>query len=144
MTAADRGTSLMGVLCVDDNEHVADALRTKLSRTQDFEWRGWLPDATGLVQRVRAECPSAVLLDLDMPGPDPFAALAELVRQCPEVRAVVFSGLVKKDLIERAIEAGAWGYVAKSDGEEALIEALRRVMVGEVALSKEVQATWSL
>jgi DNA-binding NarL/FixJ family response regulator len=133
---ADAG---IGVLCVDDNEHVAVALRLKFMAAGEFQWRGWLPSAAGLVAAAEREAPRVVLLDIDMPGPDPFEALAQIADRCPETRVVVFSGHVRRDLIDRALETGAWGYVSKNDGEDALLDAVRRVVAGELGLSPEVR-----
>jgi two-component system invasion response regulator UvrY len=137
MVGQDRNIS---VLCVDDNEPLAQALRLKFGRTGGFEWLGWLPDADDLVRRAECDCPSVVLLDIDMPGRDPFDAVAELTVRCPQTRVVVFSGHVRRELIDRALESGAWGYVSKNDGEEALIRAVFQVMSGELVLSPEVQS----
>jgi DNA-binding NarL/FixJ family response regulator len=48
--------------------------------------------------------------------------------------------MVRRDLIDRALECGAWGYVSKGDGEAALFEAMRKAMGGELGLSPEAQA----
>lgn len=128
----------MTVLCVDDSPMVADALRAKLSRTAGFAWKGWLPEATQLITTILDQgCPDIVLLDVDMPGKDPFKALAELVETCSSIRVVIFSGHVRRELIDRAVECGAWGYVSKNDGEESLISVLRSVARDEFALSPE-------
>jgi DNA-binding NarL/FixJ family response regulator len=133
----------ISVLCVDDNQYVADAVRTKLDRAESpYAWKGWLTDASELVACALRDRPDIVLLDVDMPGPDPFAAATELQEKCPNCRIIVFSGHVRKELIERAINAGAWGYVSKNDGSEALVEALRLVGAGEFALSPEVRAIY--
>jgi DNA-binding NarL/FixJ family response regulator len=132
--------STIAVMCVDDNKHVADALKATLSRTAGFEWTGWLASAADLVAHTTARCPQIVLLDLDMPGPDPLAALVELCRQCPESRVIIFSGHVGKDLFDRGIGAGAWGYVAKADGHQALLTAIRQVAAGEFAVSPSIRA----
>lgn len=133
----------IGILCVDDNPRVAEALRMKFSRTGGFEWRGWMEDANRLLDRIEGDPSVVVLLDLDLPGRNPFEALTEVNERFPQARTVVFTGHVRKDFIERAIEAGAWGYVSKNDGEEALVEALRRVSEGEFVMSDEVRGTWS-
>ncbi|MBY0262722.1 MAG: response regulator transcription factor, partial [Phycisphaerales bacterium] len=132
----------MTVLCVDDNPHVAEALRVKLARAFDMQWQGWLSSADELVATAERQCPTIVLLDVDMPGKDPFAALGELVERCPAVKVVVFSGHVRQELIDRALEAGAWGYVSKNDGEDELLRVIRAVADGEVALSPEVRSTY--
>lgn len=129
----------ISVLCVDDNEDVAHALRIKLRIVGGFDWRGWLPDADDLVSVAREKCPDIVLLDIDMPGANPFERLADLSAVCPDIRVIMFSGHVRRELVDRAVESGAWGYVSKNDGEDALVEAICSVTVGEFALSPEVR-----
>ena len=135
-------TRTIRVLCVDDNPQVCDALRAKLERTPGFAWAGGLRDATELVERAVAERPDVVLLDVDMPGPDPFAAMALLAEACPEVRAVVFSGYVEDDYIDRAVDAGAWGYVSKNDALEELFDVLRDVVDGVFSLSSSARRVY--
>src|ERR1043165_9607072 len=101
--------SRTGVLLVDDNPHVASALKVLFGRTKDLPWRGWLENADRLVEHVVSHCPSIIIIDLDMPGRDPFDAISELTERCPDSRAIVFSGHVNKKLIDRAVEAGVWG-----------------------------------
>lgn len=142
MVDSPEKTSSIGVLCVDDNEHVANALRIQLARTSGLVWKGWLASADDLVERALEKCPTIVLLDIDMPGKNPFDAVEELAERCPDARVVMFTGHVRRELIERAVEAGAWGYVSKNDGEPALVDAIRRVAKGEFALSPEARASY--
>jgi two-component system response regulator DesR len=130
----------IGVLCVDDNPLVAEAVAAKLRLEGGFEWMGHLAAADDLAATVLQRRPSIVLLDIDMPGLDPFDAMHDLLECCAECRVIVFSGLVTQELLERAIRSGAWGYVSKSDGEEAMIDSIRLVALGEFALSPEVRA----
>lgn len=136
------GQGPVSVLCVDDNPNVADALKLMLSHADGFEWVGSLPSADTLVSTVMKVRPHVIILDIDMPGKSPFEALAELVQHCPHTRAVMFSGHVRFELIDLALESGAWGYVSKNDGEDALIQALRDVVTDELALSQEVRAAY--
>jgi DNA-binding NarL/FixJ family response regulator len=130
------------VVCVEDNPLVAEALRLKLSRHREFRWTGWADNADALLEKCKGACPSIIILDLDMPGKDPLEAAEELQDICPTSRVVVFTGHVRVELIDRAIDAGVWGYVAKSDGDDALIEAMCKVAEGEFAFSPEVRATY--
>lgn len=132
------------VYCADDNPLVTDALRVQFERARDFRWMGCSEDADSLVKAVSQRgCPDIILLDIDMPGKDPFEAIAELTELCADVRVVMYTGMVRRELIDQAVEAGAWGYVAKSDGEEALFTAMRKVLDGEFALSPEVEAAYA-
>lgn len=139
-----RTESAFTVVCVDDNPQVAEAIRVKLLRAGDFEWLGWASDAESMFNLLEngESCPDLVILDLDMPGIDPFEASEKLSNNCQQSRVVVFTGHVRKDLIDRAVEAGAWGYVAKSDGADALVDALRAVMNEEFSLSPEVRSAY--
>lgn len=130
------------VFHVDDNNHVADALRIKLSRDGSFEWAGRITCADTLVQAATDAKPSVVILDLDMPGTSAFVAIEALSQAQPDMRVVIFSGHVRADLIERALNAGVWGYASKNDGEEELVKVLRAVATGHVSLSPEVRTVY--
>ena len=126
------------VFCVDDNHLVAEAVRLQLERADDVHWAGSAADATAMLREARRQCCDVVLLDIDMPGKNPFEAIGELTEICPESRVVMYSGLLKRDLVDRAVEAGAWGYVAKTDGETELLAAIRMVASGSFAFSRSV------
>lgn len=128
------------VLVVDDNAHIAEALRIMLSRSPVFRFDGWLQDAGGLLAHALNGRPAIAVVDIDMPGPDIFEVISSMSDAGLETRAVVFSGLVTGELVARAIEAGAWGYASKNDGEHGLLEVLRSVAEGEVAFSTEARA----
>lgn len=132
---------MVTVACVDDNQQVADALRLLVERDAELSWQGWLDSADGLVEYVERVGPAVVVLDVDMPGRSPFDACAELQARCPATRALFFSGHVRRELIERALVAGAWGYVSKSDGADALLAAVREVAAGGFVLSPEARAS---
>jgi DNA-binding NarL/FixJ family response regulator len=124
-------------LCVDDNEAVAEALRVKFERHGEFDWVGRLASADDLVSAAQELHPDFIVLDVDMPGKNPFEAMQECSESCPETRTVLFTGYVRRELIERALDCGAWGYVSKNDGEDELILALRSVLDGQLGLSSE-------
>jgi DNA-binding NarL/FixJ family response regulator len=132
--------SRIRVLCVDDNALVAEAIERKLQFEPDLQWLGNLPSADELATVARERRPDVVVLDIDMPGKDPFRALEEVSREYPPARVVVFSGHVRSDLINRACDAGAWGYVSKNSGTDMLVNSIRRVLNGEFVFSPDVQA----
>src|SRR5262249_3145883 len=109
------------VLCIDDNPLVVDALSLKLTLAGGFEWLGALGSVDNLVAEVQARRPDVVLLDIDMPGRDPLDALSELVSAEPQVKVLMFSGHTRSDLVDRAVEAGAWGYLSKHARTETIV-----------------------
>jgi two-component system response regulator DesR len=126
------------VLCVDDNAALVQALQVRLSHEPDIITVGHLLSADGLLEEVAQREPNIVLLDLDMPGRDAMLALRELSATYSNVRTVILSGYVREDLINRALDAGAWGYIAKSEDPDVIVDALRRVAGGSFAFGLEV------
>lgn len=128
------------ILCADDNEEILWALGAHFARTKGFKVVGSLSSAAGLVAAVKDTQPDILVLDLDMPGQSPLQALREINRSGAATRTVVFSGHLRRELVIQAMDAGAWGYVSKNDGEESLVAAIRAVMAGEIAWSPEVKS----
>ena len=130
------------VLCVDDNQLLATAVERRLTMDRDLQWVGWVSDLNLLSDRVRSLKPDIVLLDIDMPGGDPLELLKSVSVEFPDTRVVIFSGYVRRDYVDRAIDAGAWGYVSKNAGVDELLSAIRQVNNGEFVLTTEVMAEY--
>lgn len=135
---------MIRLLCVDDNPRIVEALRLLISHSPGYEWTGSLASADELLMVAQTHRPDVIVLDVDMPGRDPFEAVDDLATHCPEQRVIMLSGHVRKELVSRAISAGAWGYVAKADGERAMLDAIAQVASGEVVLSPEAQSCLAL
>lgn len=126
------------VLSVDDHAFLAEGLQARLGVEPDMELVGRRSDAADLVGAVRETEARIVLLDIEMPGPDPFEAVEDLRRQCPDARVVMLSAYVRDHYLDAAYAAGAWGYLCKSDPSDAVIDGIRRVAAGELAFSPQV------
>ena len=138
---SDMSDSLpISILCVDDNRIVADAVAARMRREVGLRWIGHLACADDLAAVVSRERPFVILLDVDMPGRDPFDVMSILLEKWPQCRVIIFSGHVQRELLDRAIQSGAWGYVSKSDGADAMLDGILRVAADEFALSPEVRA----
>ena len=127
------------VLCVDDNEMVSQALRRRLADEPGLEWAGVVRDGGEAFERVRQVRPDVVLMDIDMPGVDTFAIVARLSAEVPDSRVVMFSGHINPGYIDRALDCGAWGYLSKNDDVSALMDGIRLVGRGEIAMSHDVE-----
>jgi two-component system response regulator DesR len=128
------------LMCVDDNELIAAAIQHHVLNDGRFAWVGATTSADDLLEQVTRSSPDVLLLDIDMPGRSAFEALEELAAVQPNVRVLVFSGYVQGDYLDRAIDAGAWGYASKNDPIDEVMEAIQRVASGEFALTPEVGA----
>lgn len=117
------------VLCVDDSRDITTVLRQCLDREPDMECVGTLHSADDLVSQVSERRPDVVLLDMTMPGRNPLAVLRELggvaAGNHRGVRVIVFSGRDDQEVVERAAEAGARGFLSKDAEVPQILGAIR-------------------
>ena len=128
------------VMCVDDNELVAESIGLRLRAEPSVEWLGWLFHPDDLLSGIQQARPDVLLLDVDMPGHDAFELLRNLNITCPDIRTLMFSGHGRPDYVDRAIAAGAWGYVSKNESVDELLAAIHKVVSGEFALSDDLSS----
>lgn len=126
------------VFCVDDHAFLIEGLHARLSTAPDMEFVGQLSSAEDLVAEAKRTKPDVVLLDIEMPGPDPFEAMEDLRRQCPAVRIIMLSAYVRDHYIDAAVNAGAWGYLCKDDEPDSIIHAIRDVAGGAFVFGPNV------
>ena len=79
-----------------------------------------------------------ILLDLALPGRDGFEVLRELRERYPSLPVVVLSASDQSEVVMRALDAGAMGFIPKTSSNEVLLGALRLVLSGGVYLPAEV------
>ena len=125
----------MRVLLADDLETLRSGVRDILLRETDFE----VSEARNLDElraAVARYSPDIVLVDLDLPPAGGIAAVAELQRS--EISSIVWSFEPDRATVLEAIRAGARGYLDKEISPQGLVRALRGVVCGEAALSREL------
>lgn len=127
------------ILCVDDHALLVEGLRTRIEMEDGLECIGRLPSADQLISEVKRLKPDIVLLDIEMPGPDPFEATEEIKRLHPDTRIIILSAYVRDHYISAAFKAGAWGFFSKSDEVSQIIEGIRKVKAGTFAFGPKVQ-----
>ncbi len=126
------------VLCVDDHPVLVEGIRARLELEPKLELVGEPTSADSLVAEARECKPDIVLMDVAMPGLDPFAAAVDLLRHCPDTKLVFLSAHIRDHYLDVAFRAGAWGYLYKGDDIEDIVHALQRVAQGEYVFSPHV------
>lgn len=129
------------VLCVEDHAFLVDGLRARFEMEADIKCVGHLESAERLVSVAQELHPDIVLMDIEMPGPDPFETVVDLMRTLPSSRVVFLSAYIRDHYISAAVNAGAFGYLSKSDETDEIIEDIRTVARrGVFVLSPKVKA----
>lgn len=124
MTLAE-GTDPIRVLCVDDHVIIGMAMRATIDAAPDMSCVGCLERADTLLELVAELKPDAVLLDLNMPGREPLAAMRDVIREHPGVAIVVLSGSGDGATREAALAAGAWCYLLKGSSGQKILSTIR-------------------
>jgi len=123
------------VLIVDDHPIVRRGLADLIGSRADLEICGEADGVAEALRQVEAAPPDLVLVDLTLRGGHGLKLIEAIADRHPQVKALVSSMHDESLFAERALRAGASGYISKQEPPERLIEALRQVLRGEIYLS---------
>ena len=107
-----------------------------IGQEPDLEVCGEVDNAHRALAAVKPLKPDLVLADLAMPGKSGLELIRELKAQHPDVAVLVVSMHDESIYAERVLRAGGRGYLMKSAGGEKLVQAIRRVLGGQVCVSE--------
>jgi DNA-binding NarL/FixJ family response regulator len=99
---------------------------------------GEAENASRALAAVRALKPQVVLADLTMPGGEGLEFIKDMRSLHPEVAVLVVSMHDEALYAERALRAGARGYIMKNEGGEKLVEAIRQILQGKTYVSENM------
>lgn len=121
---------MIRVLLADDHAIVRDGLTRLLHSTPDIRVSAEVASGDAVVPTVADGGVDVVLLDVSMPGLGFLEVLRQLGERFPRVRTVVLSAHAEGEYAERALRAGATGYVTKERTPTDLLDAIRRAHRG--------------
>ncbi|HYP17886.1 MAG TPA: response regulator transcription factor [Opitutus sp.] len=139
--ASPRATaSRRGILLVDDHPFMRAGLAQLIDRQPDLRVCGEAGDPVQAMRELARTKPDLVLTDLTMPGRGGLEFIKDLRAANPDIAILVISMHDEAVYAERALRAGARGYIMKGAGGENLLTALRQVLGGEVYVSPQMSA----
>ncbi len=137
--ASDRlGRRTRKLMIVDDHPIVRRGLADLLSRKLQYDVEDGadnVADAMALVERLR---PDLVIVDMSLNDCNGIELLKQIKDKYEDVRTLVWSMFDEKVFAERALQAGAMGYVNKREPVENMVQAVRQVLEGNVYLSPQM------
>ena len=122
------------VMLVDDHLLMRDGLKLLLSTFDDIEVVGLAEDGEQAVALCGQLEPDVILMDLLMPNMDGPAATQRIRAAYPQVQVIALTSFVEEELVQRAIQAGAQGYLLKNVSADQLNRAIQDAYRGQPTL----------
>jgi DNA-binding NarL/FixJ family response regulator len=126
------------VLVVDDHPIMRTGLRQLIDQEPDLTVCGEAEDAHGALEAIERHKPQIVLVDISLKDRSGIELIKDIRVRWPDVPVLVLSMHEESFYAERALRAGARGYVTKSQASAKVVEGIRRVLDGEVYFSEQV------
>src|SRR5947209_2433865 len=118
------------VLIVDDHPAVREALSIRIAMQPDLELCGEAADAAEALQVAAATDPDVAVLDIALKTGSGIDLIKRLKARNEKVRVIVWSMYGEELYAERALRAGALGYITKDQATGKIIDAIRQVLGG--------------
>lgn len=128
---------MIKIICVDDHPVVLDGLSAIIAMQPEMELAATATDGQTALQAFREHKPDVTILDLRLPDMSGFDLIKAVRKLDSRARIIVLSSYDGDADIQRALDAGAQGYVAKGLVRDELLTAIRAVFAG----GKHIPAT---
>lgn len=126
------------ILVADDHEVVRRGLATLLQSREGWEICGEAKDGREAVEMARQLKPDVVVLDIGMPNLNGLAATRQLTQQNPQQKVIVLTITDSDQVIREALDAGARGFVLKSDAARDLVSAVEALQRNRMFFTPKV------
>jgi DNA-binding NarL/FixJ family response regulator len=126
------------LVLADDHPMIRAGFKTLLSQSNDIEIAGEAGNGQELIKVVGSVKPDVALIDVHMPGMSGLEALEKLHSSYPDIRFVVLTMHEEREYVQKALKAGAAGYLLKNIDRDELENAIRTVFKGGKYFSPEI------
>ena len=127
------------ILLVDDHPLMRKGLALTLGAEPDFEVVGQASDAEEALEDFERLAPDFAVVDVSLPGMNGLELVKHLLARKPDLFVLVVSRHDESLYAERAVRAGAKGYVSKLEADDQIVRAVRYVLRGGIFLSDELK-----
>lgn len=126
------------VMLVDDHPAVRAGVRAVLEKTSDISVVAEASTGEQALKMIAANKPDIAILDIGLPDTDGIALARQVLLVSPRTKVIMLTCQTDETSVRMAIGAGASGYLTKLAGPHEIVEAVRMVRRGQVAVSPDV------
>lgn len=128
---------MITVVVADDHTVLRDGLRYLLEAQGDIQIVGMAANGQEAVEQAIQYCPDVVVMDISMPVMNGIEATRRIAASCSNTRVVILSMHHTAEYMQRAVEAGAVGYLLKDSAGRELVTAIRDLKHGKSYFSQK-------
>jgi DNA-binding NarL/FixJ family response regulator len=129
---------MITVLLADDHTVLRDGLRYLLEAQGDIQVVGMAANGQEAIDQASLTCPDIILMDISMPVMNGIEATKHICKICEHTKVAILSMHHTTEYMQRALEAGAVGYLLKDSAGTELVTAIRALYSGKRYLSRQV------
>ena len=129
---------MITVILADDHAVLRDGLRYLLEAAGDIQILSMAANGQEALDQAKQHCPDVVVMDISMPVMSGIEATRHICKVCRHTKVAILSMHHTTEYIQRALEAGAVGYLLKDSAGAELVAAIRAVNDGKRYISKSV------
>ena len=137
-TATATRTTPATVLIVDDHPTIREGLVYRLSRSSDLQVCGEVSDSAEAIEFLSTTTPDVAVVDITLKTGSGLDLLKYIKEHRPSIYVLVWSMHVDTLYAERALRAGAAGYINKEQATDHIVDAIRQVLTGKIYLSQQM------
>jgi DNA-binding NarL/FixJ family response regulator len=123
------------IFIVDDHPIVRQGLAALINREPDLTVCGDAEEASSALRQIVEIRPDLIVVDISLNGPDGLDLLKDIRSRDAKLPVLILSMLDESSYAERALRAGASGYIMKQEATERVLVAIRRILGGEIYVS---------
>jgi len=137
-TSQNQPVTKRRILVVDDHPIVRQGLALLINREPDLVVCGEAEEAQGALHVLSSSRPDVLIVDISLNGPDGLDLLKTIRTTHPTLPVLILSMHDESIYAERALRAGANGYIMKQEATEKVLVAVRRILSGEIYVSDRI------
>jgi DNA-binding NarL/FixJ family response regulator len=126
------------IFLVDDHAIVRQGLASLINREADLIVCGDSEDANEALRQIERSRPDLVIVDISLSGPDGLELLKGIRARDASLPVLILSMLDEVLYAERALRAGANGYIMKHEATDKVLVAIRRILCGDIYVSEQI------
>ena len=131
--------TIIKLAITDDHKMVLKGIEYMLKGTREIEVVGTYENAEETIKNLEKDKPDVLLLDINLPDTNGIDLCKQLVKKYPELKIIALTNFDDISFTKRMLKNGAHGYLLNNTDKLEILEALKKVLSGELYIQKDIQ-----